>query len=82
MDWIKPEAAKNVIQLLLASSNVVLTHPCGFSANSSVYALVNAVTAAPQSVISGLCSLAAIIESGSSCADNIRLALISNINFV
>ena len=82
MDWIKPEAAKNVIQLLLTSSNVVLTHPCGFSANSSVYALINAVTAAPQSVISGLCSLAAVIESGSSCADNIRLALISNIDFV
>ena len=82
MDWIKPEAAKNVIQLLLASSNKVDAVVCGFSANSSVYTLVNAVTEAPQSVISGLCSLAALIESGSSCADNIRLALISNINFV
>ena len=81
MDWIKTETAKDVIQLLLASSNVVVAHPCCFSASSSVYALINAVTAAPQSVISGLCTLAALIESGSSCADNIRLALISNINF-
>jgi hypothetical protein len=81
-DWIKPESAKKVVELILPDPDMVGTEAALFSGNSSLYSLVVAVTGASEGVIGGLSALFSLLRSSPSCANDTCLALVSNLYLV